>query len=54
MDFVSGTLARGQTFPLLTVFNGSFRDECLSANWFLSLAQAGAPLKLGDVTTTAA
>jgi putative transposase len=25
---------------LLTTFNGSFRDECLNVNWFLSLDDA--------------
>ena len=26
--------------PFIESFNGSFRDECLSANWFLSLQEA--------------
>jgi putative transposase len=26
-------------------FNGRFRDECLNANWFLSLAQARATIE---------
>ena len=27
--------------PYIESFNGSFRDECLSMNWFLSLEDAG-------------
>ena len=26
--------------PFIETFNGSFRDECLNVNWFLSLADA--------------
>jgi putative transposase len=26
--------------PFIESFNGSFRDECLNVNWFLSLADA--------------
>jgi transposase InsO family protein len=44
MDFVSDALFNGNKFraltPFIESFNGSFRDECLNVNWFMSLEDA--------------
>jgi putative transposase len=32
-------------------FNGSFRDECLNTNWFMSLEDARKKIETGDKTT---
>jgi putative transposase len=32
--------------PFIESFNGSFRDECLNVNWFLSLADAKEKIQL--------
>lgn len=37
---------------LIESFNGSFRDECLNTNWFLSVDDAKKKLKLGEEITT--
>ena len=31
--------------PFIESFNGSFRDECLNTNWFLSLSNAKAKIE---------
>ena len=31
--------------PFIESFNGSFRDECLNTNWFLSLSDARAKIE---------
>jgi putative transposase len=32
--------------PFIQSFNGSFRDECLNVNWFLSLEDATEKIQL--------
>jgi integrase-like protein len=32
--------------PFIESFNGSFRDECLNVNWFLSLEDAKEKIQL--------
>jgi putative transposase len=32
--------------PFIESFNGSFRDECLNVNWFLSLEDAKEKIRL--------
>ena len=34
--------------PFIESFNGSFKDECLNVNWFLSLLDAREKLKTGE------
>src|SRR5687768_13885851 len=60
MDFVSDQLFDGRRFraltfsrpgkptdnPFIESFNGSFRDECLNVNWFLSLEDAKEKIRL--------
>ena len=38
--------------PYIESINGSFRDECLDADWFLSLEDAKEKLKSGGRNTT--
>ena len=33
-------------YPFIESFNGSFRDECLNVNWFLSLEDAKEKIQL--------
>jgi putative transposase len=39
--------------PFIESFNGSFRDECLNVNWFLSLDDAKQKIEELHTTTTA-
>jgi len=35
--------------PYIGSFNGSFRDECLNAHWFLSLEDAREKIEVGRI-----
>lgn len=38
--------------PFIEIFNGSFKDECLNANWFFSLEDAQKKFDIGKRTIT--
>ncbi|WP_411973944.1 integrase core domain-containing protein [Sphingobacterium sp. Lzh-3] len=52
VELVFFRLGKPTDNPYIKLFNGSFRDECLNAHWFLSLEDAKEKMKSGGKNTT--